>query len=79
MLVIHRIKLNMFDQAHQMREFQCDRPVRLQRRFEAAVKSLTSGTCAYTLLPAIRSAWLPSATRRGKRHTENITLHGNAK
>lgn len=61
-LVIDRVELDAFDQPQEVRKLEGSDAVRLQRIAKPLTKSAISGTCASTLLAAVRSARTPRAT-----------------
>ena len=56
MLVVDRVELRALDHAQQMRKFQRRHASRFSSTRKPATKSRISGTCASTLLAAIKSA-----------------------
>ena len=64
--MIDGVELVLGDQAQQMRELEGDDALGLEQSVKPATKSLMSGTCASTLLPAIRSASPRSRRERSR-------------
>ena len=60
-LVVDGVELVLAHQPREMRELQRDDAFGFSSSLMPATKSLRSGTCASTLLPTMRSAFLPSA------------------